>query len=100
MPNSNYQLPNHEGTKRSKFTKTALLRVLRPASCPSCTSEKLLEDPAQPSGHAAECSGAGARCLRYTVMVRIQHDANRRGEHRAVDVIGQSAHTDRTAPPD
>ena len=31
--------------------------------------------------------------------MRIQHDANRRGEHRAVHVIGQPADADRTAAP-
>src|SRR5688572_18900605 len=63
-------------------------------------SEELLEDAAQPPGHAAERAGADARQLRRAVAVRIEDQPHRRGERRAVDVIGKAPDANGTAAPD
>src|SRR5687767_12906641 len=57
----------------------------------SVMSEKFLEDSPKPARDAAERAGADARRLRRAVAVRVEHQPYRRGEHRAVHVIGETA---------
>src|SRR5688572_25486057 len=65
-----------------------------------CKSKKLFEDAAEPSGHPAERPGAGTRRLRCAIAMRVQHDADRRRERRAVHMVGKAADTDRTSAAD
>src|SRR5262245_22508701 len=68
----------------------ASFRNARRAVAPGTrSSEKLLEQRAQPSRETAERADADPHRLGLHVAMRVQHEADRRRERRAVDVIRQ-----------
>ena len=64
-------------------------------------SEELLEQPAQPAGHAPERAGSDRpRDFPGMVPVGVHHQPDGRGERRIVDVVGETADARRHAAPD
>src|SRR6185503_2749058 len=80
--------------KRNELPRSSDIRGL--------PSEKFLEQPAQPPGHASESADTdhAAAGFAHVIPLRVEHETDGRRKFRIAHMVGQAAHAGRQSAPD